>query len=84
MKSTFKTEAKAFSPITVTITIETAEELKCFLDLTNSPSTVVTGLSLTSPYKVGMYNFINGLAPLPMFNELSEIYAQIALESTLD
>lgn len=76
MKSTYNTKTKTFTPITVTITIETVEELKSFLDLTNSPSDVVIGLSLVGSEKVNMYNLVTGLAPLPLFNELSKIHAK--------
>jgi len=77
MKTQITTSPKTFQPITISITIETKEELGCFLDLTNCPVKLVELMddySLDFASTKDMTLFLDGLANTTIFNELNKIY----------
>jgi len=77
MKTQITSLHTAFKPITISITIETKEELGCFLDLTNSPALLASNMQedhLDHSSSEDMVAFLDGLAPFLLFEELNSIY----------
>ena len=72
-----------FSPFTITLTIQTIEELGCFIDLVNNPAGVAEAVNGSNSTTQDMCNFIDEMAPYAMFDELCLMYGNV-LESNFN
>ena len=80
MKTQITSSTTTLKPITISITIETKEELGCFLDLTNSPASLARDMEddhLNYASSEAMRSFLDGLAPSSLFGVLSAIYSEL-------